>query len=258
MKAYLEKINGEWLDDFVYMSRYPLEQMGFEIVPFDGYFELEKLDNATDEDVCFGSVQATNYFFKAIGIEAPSYLGYPDSLKAYYGRKIHRNVMGSLPLEYPFFVKPANGIKLFTGDVVENGRQLDILKNYCGDNINDKTEVFVSEVLDIKSEFRCFVFEGKLMGIRHYQGECDRFPNPHTIKQMIRAYKDSPVAYTLDVGVVDTPIKNGTEILHTTVVVEVNDMWAIGSYGFDSKSYVLMCVRRMREIQGKLIRTDNH
>jgi len=44
-----------------------------------------------------------------------------------------------------------------------------------------------------------------------------------------REYKESPVAYTLDVGV-----NNGQ-----TSLVEVNDMWAIGSYGFDSKIYAL-------------------
>jgi hypothetical protein len=28
MKAYLEQIGGEWLDDFVYMSKEPLKALG--------------------------------------------------------------------------------------------------------------------------------------------------------------------------------------------------------------------------------------
>ena len=35
MKAFLGKINNEWLDDFVYMSRFPLEERGYKVIPFD-------------------------------------------------------------------------------------------------------------------------------------------------------------------------------------------------------------------------------
>ena len=56
---------------------------------------------------------------------------------------------------------------------------------------------------------------------------------------MVKDYTSSPVAYTLDVGVT----ADGD-----TILVEVNDMWAIGSYGFDAKMYALMCVRRMKEL----------
>lgn len=244
MRAYLEKINGEWLDDFVYMSKYPLIDLGFEIVPFDGDMELHKLDDATTEDVCFGSVQVTNEFFKRIGVEAPKYLGYPDSLREYYGRDIYRATIGTLPTKYPYFVKPANDIKLFTGDVIENPKSLETLKMWCGHDINDDTEVFVSNRLDIKAEYRCFVHEGELKGIQYYAGEFTRFPDVSTIMRAIWAYEDAPVAYTLDVGVAVN--ERGTE--QKTIVVEVNDMWAIGSYGFDAKTYALMCVRRMREI----------
>ena len=56
---------------------------------------------------------------------------------------------------------------------------------------------------------------------------------------MISKYTESPVSYTLDVGV----IKSGE-----TALVEVNDMWAIGSYGFDAKTYVRMSIDRFMEI----------
>ena len=59
------------------------------------------------------------------------------------------------------------------------------------------------------------------------------------IEDMISSYKSSNCAYTLDVGVME----HGS-----TVLIEVNDMWAIGSYGMNAKDYTLACVRRMREI----------
>jgi hypothetical protein len=59
---------------------------------------------------------------------------------------------------------------------------------------------------------------------------------------MVEAYKNCPSAYTLDVGL----IASGE-----TVLVEVNDMWAIGSYGLDGRDYALLCARRMKEIMKK-------
>jgi hypothetical protein len=246
MKAYLEKHGKEWLDDFVYMSREPLERLGFKIVPFDGadlddFFDRQPLK---DDDVIVGSVEATTRFFKELGIEIPTYLGYPEELRMYMGRGLDECKLGDIDRDYPYFVKPSVDVKLFTGDIIESSSSMDFLKEYCG-NINDDTMVYVSPVIDIKSEFRCFVFEGELRGIQFYQGDFKILPDVGKIQEMIRSWKDSPVAYTLDVGVADIP-QNGE--YNNTILVEVNDMWAIGSYGFDSKEYSLMCVRRMRQI----------
>ena len=84
-----------------------------------------------------------------------------------------------------------------------------------------------------------------MRGIQFYQGDFKILPDDEKIEEMIRSWKDCPVAYTLDVGVADIPRNRGH---NNTILVEVNDMWAIGSYGFDSKEYSLMCVRRMRQI----------
>ena len=116
--------------------------------------------------------------------------------------------------------------------------QLQWIKEYT--DITDDTEVYISAVLPkIVSEYRCFVHEDKLVGIQHYLGDFKTFPSVRMIEDMIASYKSSNCAYTLDVGVME----HGS-----TVLIEVNDMWAIGSYGMDAKTYALMCVRRMREI----------
>ena len=36
MRAFLEKIQNEWLDDFVYASKQPLINLGIDVIPFDG------------------------------------------------------------------------------------------------------------------------------------------------------------------------------------------------------------------------------
>jgi len=241
--AYLEKIGGEWLDDFVYMSIEPLKALGFEIQPFDG----DDLDSLTDfmldlkYDVIFGSVQATNAFFKECGIEPPEYLGYPKELnKPQYmlrSKPIEIRFQDLALAKMPYFIKPSKGVKSFTGCVVEDEGQLQWLRDF--DNVVGETMVYISEVINIVSEYRCFVHEGKLTGIQYYLGDFRVYPSIKMIEDMIKDYKSANCAYTLDVGVG----KHGT-----TALIEVNDMWAIGSYGMDAKEYTLACVRRMREI----------
>ena len=90
-RAFLEKIGGEWLDDFVYMSKQPLLEREFEVIEFDGDDMENTLLNHNFNvpgDIIIGSVQATVKFFEACGISTPHYLGYPLELKPYFGRKI--------------------------------------------------------------------------------------------------------------------------------------------------------------------------
>jgi len=80
----------------------------------------------------------------------------------------------------------------------------------------------ISEFISVQSEWRAFIYKGKLVGLQNYCGEFTVFPDPVEIKRMIKAYKSAPVAYTLDVGVND----------HHTFVIECHDFFSCGLYGF--------------------------
>ena len=240
MRAFLEKNElKEWIDDFDYKAKSKFMDLGVEVIAFNGD-RLETLErlNPTTKDVIIGSVEATERFFELIGVPIPNYLGYPESLKKY----LHRNITVSKFIDigdrpFPYFVKPKNGVKSFTGSLVQNENQKKLLVSF-GDVVDD-TELYVSDPLNFLSEFRCFVHKGELKGIQYYAGDFRRFPNVEVIEEMIRNYTDCNVSYTLDVGVIDSG---------ETALVEVNDMWAIGSYGFDAKIYVRMCIDRLMEI----------
>jgi hypothetical protein len=248
MKAYLEKCGKEWFDDFVYLARQPLEDRGFKIVPVDD-FNFQDLVNCEcfeENDIVVGSVELTKAFWEAIGIEVPKYIGYPKSLESFYGRTIKRTRFGKITVDdLPIFIKPANGVKEFTGFVLEKGSTLHNIGMYYS-NVNPNTAVYTSESIDIVSEYRCFVHKNELVGIKHYAGDFTKFPDVFTIQSMMQKYYDeSPISYTLDVGLV----RDGNRF--KTILVEINDFWAIGGYGLDGKTYVRMLIDRFRQIKNK-------
>lgn len=239
MLAFLEQLNGEWLDDFVYLSRYPLIEMGYEIAPFNGEYTgcFNKYDIDRNNDICIGSVEATVKFFELCGVSVPKYIGYPESLKEFLGRDIIRTMFDKLDDSYPYFIKPADDVKLFTGDIIKSDKDKKLFLEFGFCKLD--TPVYKSEAVDFISEYRAFVSKGEIRGIKHYRGDFKKFIDIDAVHRMVDAYKDCPSAFTLDVGLTSDG---------RTLLVEVNDMWAIGSYGLDGRIYALLCVRRMKEI----------
>jgi hypothetical protein len=97
----------------------------------------------------------------------------------------------------------------------------------------------VSGLVDFVSEYRCFVHEGALLGIHRYYGDNWILPDKATVIQMIKAYRSAPVAYGLDVGVT----KEGK-----TLLVEVNDQYALGNYALGSLPYTEATVARWEQL----------
>lgn len=124
--------------------------------------------------------------------------------------------------------------KNWTGRTVTNGTEKDIIGEKfvkSNDTIKSFTEICktapegnyqISDLIDIESEWRAFVYEGKLVGLQNYAGEFSIFPNVDKIKAMINAYKTQPIAFTLDVAISN----------NDTVIIEVHDFFSCGLYGF--------------------------
>jgi hypothetical protein len=116
-----------------------------------------------------------------------------------------------------WFVKSNDKIKGFSGIITFNGTS----------QIPEPIQIPIgnyqfSKYIDIRSEWRAFVYEGKLVGLQNYSGEFTQFPSVYEIREMIKAYKSAPIAYTLDVGI------SGL----ATVIIEVHDFFSCGLYGF--------------------------
>jgi hypothetical protein len=107
------------------------------------------------------------------------------------------------------------------------------------EKLPDETEVYVAEPFDNKiiSEWRCYIRYSTIEDSKNYSGNFRITPNYNWIeKQIPRNY---PTCYTMDVGV----LENGEN-----VIIEYNDMWAIGNYGMDNINYYSMLRERYFEI----------
>ena len=133
------------------------------------------------------------------------------------------------------FIKPKQ-IKLFTGMVTDT-MTLSCLKPYPND-----ARVWVYKPFEspIKSEWRCYVLDGRVRDIRNYSGDIWELPDYNFVGRIIQEYRDVfPSAFTIDVGILESG---------ENVVIEFNDMWAIGNYGMENSIYLRMLRERWFEI----------
>lgn len=134
---------------------------------------------------------------------------------------IKRNVIfgKSFDITKKSFVKSIDKIKGFTGIVSGEKELLEELNFIKSEDKN----FMISDLIDIDSEWRAFVYKNKLVGLQNYSGEFTVFPNVNLIKEMIGQYENQPIAYTIDVG-----INNKDNFL-----IEVHDFFSCGLYGFN-------------------------
>ena len=136
---------------------------------------------------------------------------------------------------FPLFIKPKQG-KLFTGFICNS--EADIAGRFSPE---ESIPVYCSEVRNIITEWRCFVRYGEILDIRRYKGELGRIYSFQKVKEMISSYSDAPAAYSLDLGITSEG---------DTLIVEVNDGYALGSYGLDPLLYAKLLSARWAELTG--------
>lgn len=134
------------------------------------------------------------------------------------------------------FIKPVK-IKLFTG-FVHDGFEYSCLKD-----LPDSTEILVYEPFKskIRSEWRIYVNSLNISDSCFYFGDFRATPDYTAVDHLIEQNFTCgfPTCYTIDVGI----LENGQQ-----VVIEYNDMWAIGNYGIPNWVYLTMLKRRYFQI----------
>lgn len=209
--------------------------------------ELKTLPLAPDTLV-HGWVRVVHQALTLLGKPVPEPLDYPAELQQYLPGSVRQTTLGEVHRSWlgenpePVFIKPVRQ-KVFTGHTIARFSHLGETKELPPD-----TAVWVSSVVNHTSEYRCFVFDHCLVGMKHYAGDPWSVPDRDVVLQMIRDYSSrAPVAYGLDVGIVSG----------RTRLVEVNDMYSLGNYSFNSHLYCEMLEARWLEmVNGRKDLTD--
>lgn len=196
---------------------------GEEVILYQSFSEIKQL---TSDDTVVDYITETRALLKMMGLNVPVY-DYPIELKEFYGRKIYAGVLGeivNIPDNWGKFIKPKAGSKIFTGRVV----------NGTCDLIGIGLPFDISEVVEFIAEWRCFVLD-----VRPYTGDYHTQFDPSVIDEAISCWKDAPIAYGLDIGVTSDG---------RTLVVEVNDGYALGNYGLSPLKSINFHKARWKEL----------
>lgn len=239
IKIYIHTFKNIPICDFIGSAYYGFNDLGYEIKFFE---DIDKVP-VSKNNIVVSFVEDTIKYFKKLGIEEHKLksLNVPECLIEYTKRNISFIDMGTFKKMYndktklPIFIKPNGYAKRFSSGVIENFDTINLL---LGD-IEDSEPVMISNVINIISEYRCYVIEGKLVGIKHYLGDFKKFPDVDFIENVIQKYKNQPVGFTIDFGIME----NGE-----TCLIEVNDGWSIGNYGLRDKIYAKLLLKRWLEI----------
>lgn len=234
MRAFIPSQNGIPINTNFYAAWLGFREMGVETVP---YYLPEELDDVRCDDVVVGGIGSCQEALRRFDVEVP-HLNYPESLRGFLGRKVWPSTIGQVSRDmdsWPVFVKSVDD-KLFTGIVVRSAHDL----VGCGAK-GESAEAICSEVVDFVAEWRCFVRYGSILDVRPYNGEWRHAPSVETIERAVASYTDAPAGYGIDFGLT----KDGR-----TLLVEVNDGYALGSYGLQHNLYAQLLTARWKELLG--------
>lgn len=234
--VYLEK--NEATNEFVTVNNY-YSWTGFTILGYHTEsFLFKNLDflSLDKETIVHGYIRSVEKAFSIIGCPIPEEISIPDELVDFAGRKIWKTTLGEIRKDEPLcFIKPLKGHKTFDGHV-RDGKMCNLIQtSLCANS----TEVLASEIVHFTTEYRGFVLNKELIGWKHYKGDFAKMPDVNVVRDAIKEYKTSPVAYSIDFGLDD----QGRSLL-----IEVNDAYSLGCYGLSPVLYAQMIEARWDEI----------
>jgi hypothetical protein len=218
-----------------YAAHDGFRQLGVEIEPFWGFGDIEGLEDLGPEVGLSGFVGDVQKALQKLGKPMPEPMDYPEELQEYLRRDMRQTTLETVRnSSSPMFVKPIEH-KLFTG-FLWKGERGDRLRLATHPN---HTPVWVCKPVDFRAEYRCFILDGEILDVRLYKGDWKRAPHPTWVEDAVKKFTKAPRAYSIDWGVT---------FGGRTLLIEVNDGFALGHYGLASIPYAKMIDARWEEM----------
>lgn len=192
-------------------------------------FQSSDIGSLPKDAMVVGSVETTVAFCLVNNIPVPKEIDHRRVADLMVHRET-KDIAEVTETDFPAFIKPAEEIKRFTGQVFTRKEQLEWLAgDYSG-------KVHLSPLVNIISEWRGYIQDGKLLKLCNYRGDSLAWPDVQTVQNAVAHTKDQPEAtFTIDFGVT---VEAGT------IVIEMNDGWALGNYGLEPYDYFQFLRRR--------------
>lgn len=232
MKAYIHSFRGTPWNAECLAAYNGFQKLGVECILFSSD---EELSQWTKCDIVVAGMIVMGHFLSILGIAPPNY-NYPDELAELLHRDIRLIRLKDLENQnLPVFIKTLEE-KAASGMIVE---RLSELGEY--ESMDPETMLLCSDVLDLVSEWRCFIRYGKIVGIQHYKGNADIQCDLEIIHNAVNRCHDLPAGCSLDFGVTTD---------RRTCLIEMNDGYSIGCYGLDEVEYAKLLYARWAELVG--------
>ncbi len=249
MRAYVQEVkqgSAFYLASLV--ASYWFWERGYEVVPFrltdiDRGGLDEWLLQRPEELVVRAKCDAIRSLLIRAGRTEPPVFDLPPSLSPWIGRFTWETTLGDVRNQVdsevpfnPFHVKPLLHQELFKGTMVYGLR--DLIPSAA---LPDETPVLAQHGVPFVSEWRTFILRDKILNVAHYKGDPLVFPHVPTMQSAIEAFADRPIAFAMDWG---------TTSAGQTLLVEVNDGYAIDNYGLRGMPFTAMIEARWRQLMG--------
>jgi hypothetical protein len=242
MNVYIKSLGNFPIADWGVCALQGFRAKEANIVLFEDILEVPLNRNS----LVVSDIKDTRFFFKQMGWNVKEDLSLPKELIgdtwSLWQRDINRYSHKDIKSDYEdtlklnltpnIFIKPQNFLKGFAPTIV------DTFEKYK-EIVNLGLDVIISSKVEFISEYRCFIHDKKIKSCQHYLGDLYKYPDLTVVDEAIRLFKSAPIAYSIDVGVLDTG---------ETSLVECNDGWSLGSYGCDPMIYSRVLAERWVEI----------
>jgi len=230
MRAFIYSFEGKPWNEECKAAYIGFKNLGIECVLFS---TNEELDKRNPEDVVVGGMLIMEHALRQNGIKPDNY-NYPEALAKYRGRKIRVIKIKDLwKEELPIFIKPLEE-KAAKGVIVYSWKDASEYERF-----DSEADIMCSEVVNFVSEWRCFIRYGEILGIQLYNGNKNAECNVTIIEEAVKNYKEIPAGCSLDFGVTDDG---------RTLLVEMNDGFALGNYGLPEEKYAKLLSARWAEL----------
>ena len=219
-------------------ARRGFSECGVETGIFEWIDDIDGMPDLGPTVGVAGYIGDVHRALKRLGRPIPVNVDYPNWLRHTLRRNIRRGFLGDVRASTdPVFIKPVQH-KEFTGMVWE-GRAEDRRKIVTQP---DDVEVWISELVNFRAEYRSFILNNVVIDVRLYKGDWSLAPNRSIVEDaaaLLALKKEAPRAYCLDWGI---------DRQGRTTLVEMNDSFSLGHYGLNPVLYARMLSARWYEM----------